>query len=476
MTEAESQAVIHPVILSGGLGKHLWPVSRAMYPKQFQRYGTDHTLLQETALRVNNASFAPPLIISNEDHRFIVAEQLNSIGINPAGIILEPESRNTAPAIIIAAIKQFEVAPSSLMLVMPSDHNIPDPQTFTKAIRAEAKTAQAGKIVCFSIKPTSPNSTYGYMKTINQKSINIESFIEKPDQETAKSLIDKGYQWNSGIYLLSPKTLLNEIINLAPDLHDQCKNAYENKVNDLDFIRLDTKAFTAIVPASFDKLIMENTTNAAMLPLNTGWQDVQTWESLLHSETGKKANDKDGNILDGDVIALDTSNSLIRSEGILTATIGIDNLAIIVNDDAILISDINRVNEVDKFIELIDDHGGEQHLHHRTVYRPWGSFTSILAAPGFQVKELTVKPGAILSLQKHFHRAEHWVVVEGTAEVTRDNDIFLLHENQSTYIPLGTIHRLCNPGKIPLRVIEVQSGSYLGEDDIVRIDDTYGRQ
>ncbi len=472
MNETTSQPVIVPVLLCGGSGKNLWPVSRAMYPKQFQRFNTTHTLLQEAALRVNKTAFHSPLVIGTEEHRFFIAEQLHVLEIQPADIILEPEGRDTAAAIITAGLWMHDNHPSGLMLIMPSDHKITDHQAFCEAVMSGVGLAQSGKLVCFSNEPTSPDPTMTYLKPAD---------VTKPaHQDEARILIDAGYLWNTGIYLVSEETLMDNVRLLAPDLLELCHQTYANKTSEHDFIRLDEQFFKPIARVSFEELILEHTANAAMLPVTSDWQDMRTWKSVFHGAVDQSLKDKNGNIIDGDVVVLDTKNSLIRSDGILTTTIGVNNLAIVINDDAVLISDIDKLNELGPLIEQVAEHGAEhgteQHLHHRTVYRPWGSFTSILSAPGFQVKKLFVKPGAILSLQKHAHRAEHWVVVEGTAEVTLDDAVFLLSENQSCFIPLGAVHRLHNPGKIPLLVIEVQCGAYLGEDDIVRIEDTYGRQ
>ncbi len=473
MSEAQE---IQPVILSGGVGKRLWPVSRSLYPKQFQQFGSTHSMLQDTALRVSQPPFRAPLVVCNEEHRFIVAEQLHASNVPPADIILEPESRNTAPAIAIAALWMLENTPDALMLVLPSDHAITEPTAFLGTIGDAAEHARNGRIVMFAIQPSAPYSEFGYMLGDDDVSQNdtahrLRHFIEKPSGDDAPRLIKEGYVWNSGIYLCTPQTMLDDLTQQSPSLVNDCHDALSQGERDLDFQRLSSAPFCALQSTSIDRLVMEHTTRAVMLPLDAGWQDIRTWASLWEGRT----HDENGNVIDGDVVTRDCQNSLIRSDGMVTAAIGIENMAVIVTEDAVLISDINRANDVEKLVDTFATHERTEHLYHPTIYRPWGSFHSILAAPRFQVKELMVKPGAKLSLQKHMHRAEHWIVVEGTAEVRRGEDEFLLHENQSTYIPLGTVHRLSNPGHIPLRVIEVQSGSYLGEDDIIRLEDTYGR-
>jgi mannose-1-phosphate guanylyltransferase / mannose-6-phosphate isomerase len=468
---------IYPVILSGGAGTRLWPLSRALYPKQFQRLIHHNTLLQATALRVSDSDFSAPVVVCNEDHRFIVAEQFQAIDQTPGDIILEPVSRNTAPAITIAALWVREHNPDGLVLVMPSDHIIGDTEQFRDQIKALSKDARDGHIVTFGRPATFADPELGYIKSNGDLSSDnalaaaVQSFIEKPDSDMAERLINDGYSWNSGISLFKPQVFLSAMGDFAPATLSLCEEAWANSTRDLDFVRLAEAPYEKIAPSSVDKTVMEQAQTTVLSPLATTWQDVRTWSAVWQCSD----KDADGNFVVGDAMTIDTRNCIVHSENHLTAVIGINDLSIVVSDDAVLVSGMGESGQVEEIVSRLAETGSTKHLHHPTIYRPWGSFRSILQAPGFQVKELAVKPGAQLSLQKHAHRAEHWIVVEGRAAIRRGDDDMLLNENESTYIPIGAVHRLANPGQIPLRVIEVQSGSYLGEDDIVRLDDSYGR-
>lgn len=478
---ANAAAKIRPVILSGGAGTRLWPASRAMYPKQFQRLTGARSLLQDTALRVHGNGFTAPIVVCNADHRFIVDEQLAEADVVPEEIILEPCGRNTAPAVTVAALWLADQSTRNdsdeLLLVLPSDHFIADTKAFRDAIDAGIPAAQAGHIVTFGIQPDAPNPEYGYITAgapcEQAMGCRItERFVEKPDESTAQSLIDKGdTYWNSGIFLAAPSVILDEIGALSPNVLAGCAAAFAEAERDLGYLRLAATAFGALPTEAIDRALMEKSERTVVVPMTVGWNDLASWQSLWKS--GNK--DANGNVLSGNVIATDTTNCIVRSNGYLTTTLGIDDAAVVVTDDAVLVASMDRIQDVPEIVDAVATKGGEQHLFHPTVYRPWGSFKTICAADRFQVKEIVVKPDQQLSLQKHFHRAEHWVVVQGTAKILNGDKELLLHENESTYIPLGTVHRLENPGKIPLKLIEVQSGSYLGEDDIVRLEDTYGR-
>jgi len=476
MTEKPS---IRPVVLSGGAGKRLWPVSRALYPKQFQRLGGEQTLLQETVSRVPSPTFLPPIIVCNEEHRFIVGEQLSECDASAREIILEPESRGTAPAIALAALWMERHDPDSVMLILPSDHAIDRADDFADTVLKAVDAAQKGAIATFGVSATSIQPEFGYIQpaatgsSLLNDGAPVSEFVENPNVNKAEDMLARGALWNSGIFLLSPQTGLRQFHQFAATMLDQCRTSFDQAERDLDFLRVNEEAFTPIPFLSFGSLIFEHTKEAVVFLLDDGWQDLRTWASFHNRATNP---DKDGNVNEGDVISVNCENTFVRSDGMLTATIGLRDVAVVATDDAILVSDITKTDAVETLVDMIAESGATHHLHHPTIYRPWGSFRTILEAPEFKVKELVVKPGARLSLQSHKHRAEHWVVVEGTADVHRDGDDMLLQENQSTYIPIGTRHRLANPGRIPLRVVEVQTGSYLGEDDIVRFEDTYGRQ
>jgi len=477
--------IIQPVILSGGSGSRLWPLSRSMYPKQLLPLVTENTMLQETALRLKELDLKvlDPIIVCNEEHRFFVAEQMRQLGIHNAKIILEPAGRNTAPALTLAALATQKKSNDAVMLVMPADHVIDDIETFHKAVKQAASLAKNNYLVTFGIEPNAPETGYGYIKTGNKVddfAYRIERFVEKPDLETAQSYLDSGgYLWNSGLFMMSADSWLYEIKSLNNDIYSASLNAYENAVVDNDFYRIDKDAFEASPSDSIDYAVMEKTAGegattkhkAAVIPLNAGWSDVGVWSTLW--EVGDK--DNLGNVIKGDVSLHDTENSLLYSNERYIAAVGLKDTIVVETADAILVAHKDNAQDVKNVVEELKKQNRDEYQNHRLVYRPWGSYESIDRGERYQAKRITVNPGAALSLQLHHHRAEHWIVVSGTAQVTRGDEVFLVSENESTYIPLGTKHRLENKGAIPLEMIEVQSGSYLGEDDIVRFDDIYGR-
>ena len=471
--------MIYPVILSGGSGTRLWPMSRSLYPKQLLALIGETSLLQQTVRRVaGQPGFAPPLIVANEEHRFIIAEQLREIGVEAAGLLLEPVGRNTAPAAAVAALRIAESAADGLVLIMPSDHAIADPKAFHQAIERAAGAAKAGRLVTFGITPDRAETGYGYIaggKPIEgcEGTLAVARFIEKPKAADAERYVAAGdYFWNSGIFLFPAAVYLAELERLRPDMLAACKEALAKAKSDADFIRLDKAAFEKCPGDSIDYAVMERTASAAVVPVSMGWSDLGSWDALW------EMSDKDaaGNALAGNVVAEDTKNCYLRSENGLVAAIGVEDLVVVATDDAVMVAPRNRTQEVKTLVGRLLQEGHDQADALPTVHRPWGTYRSIHNGQRVQVKHITVKPGAKLSLQMHHHRAEHWVVVQGTAKIVRGNEELVLTEDQSTYIPLGTAHRLENPGKIPLHVIEVQSGSYLGEDDIVRFEDHYGRE
>jgi mannose-1-phosphate guanylyltransferase/mannose-6-phosphate isomerase len=476
---ADSNAgTITPVILSGGSGTRLWPMSRALYPKQLLPLLSSHSLLQETVQRVADpARFAPPLIIANDEHRFIIAEQLRQIDVTPQSIILEPVGRNTAPAACIAALMLAASDPGALLLVMPSDHVIADPAAFHAAVARAAAAARAGALVTFGIAADRPETGYGYIRRGpalpgQDGCYAVAAFVEKPDRARAQAYVASGdYAWNSGIFLFPAGLYVDELTRQHPELVASCRAALDKAQRDLTFLRLDKPSFAALRGESIDYAVMEHTKRAAVVPVAMGWNDIGSWDALW------SIGDKDGagNVILGDVIAEETKNSYLRSDERLIATLGVEDLIVVATDDVVLVARRDRAQDIKLLVARLERAGRSELGTHLTVHRPWGTYRSIHEGDRVQVKHIMVKPGAQLSLQMHHHRAEHWVVVSGTAKVVRGEDEIMLHEDQSTYIPLGTKHRLENPGKIPLHLIEVQSGSYLGEDDIVRFQDTYGR-
>ncbi|VEF37136.1 mannose-1-phosphate guanylyltransferase [Stenotrophomonas maltophilia] len=465
-------STIQPVILSGGSGTRLWPLSREAYPKQFLPLASEQTMLQATWKRVAPIAARGPLVIANEEHRFVAAEQLQQVGAEPAAIILEPVGRNTAPAIAVAALEATRDGGDALLLVLPSDHVINNETAFRSAIQAAAAAAEAGKLVTFGIVPTGPETGYGYIKAADGQGLRaVERFVEKPDLGTATRYVSSGqYYWNSGMFLFKASRYLQELERFQPAMLAGSRQAWQQARRDADFTRLDKEAFTAVPSDSIDYAVMEKTADAVVIPLDAGWNDVGSWTALRDVSQ----QDGDGNAHQGDVIAIDCRNTYAYAQR-LVALVGLDDVVVVETDDAVLVGKADRMQEVKTVVAQLKAEGRSEATWHRKVYRPWGAYDSIDNGERFQVKRITVKPGGTLSLQMHHHRAEHWIVVSGTAEVTRGDEVILLSENQSTYIPLGVTHRLRNPGKLPLELIEVQSGSYLGEDDIVRFEDTYGR-
>ena len=464
--------MLTPVILSGGSGTRLWPLSRELYPKQLLRLLGKNTMLQDTAHRLAGLSAGPPIIVCNESHRFLVAEQLRQIGIKPRSIILEPAGRNTAPAIGLAA---HAASADDLLLVLPADHVIRDTDAFCKAITAALPAAQAGRLVTFGIVPNAAETGYGYIRrgAAEQGGYRIAQFVEKPDSARAGEFLASGeYYWNSGMFLFRADRYLEELARYAGDIASVVKQVMAQTTADLDFIRVDKAKFEASRSDSIDYAVMEKTADAIVVPLDAGWSDVGSWDALH----GASPADQSGNVLHGDVVVADTEGSYLFAESRLVAAVGLKDHVVVETKDAVLVAPRDRVQDVKKLVSRIKADGRTEHLLHREVYRPWGSYDSIDFGDRFQVKRLSVKPGAELSLQLHHHRAEHWIVVAGTARITCGEKVFLLHENESTFIPLGVKHRIENPGMIPLHIIEVQSGTYLGEDDIVRFEDRYGRE
>ena len=472
--------MIIPVILSGGSGTRLWPLSRAQYPKQLLALAGERTMLQETVVRVERvADTGPVYCVCNEDHRFMVAEQLQQVTDDLGDIILEPVGRNTAPAAAVAALRVQEKFPDAIMLLLPADHVIQDTNAFVKAVGLGRKASEEGALVTFGVVPDAPETGYGYIRAAmseqNEEDASlhpVEEFVEKPDRETAEKYLKSGeYFWNSGMFLFKASTYLEELELYNPEILAVCKASLGKAADDLDFLRLDEESFSACPPDSIDYAVMEKTMHAAVVPLDAGWSDVGAWSALW----GVKERDSSGNVAKDDVLLHDVQNSLIQASSRMVAAIGIDDHVIVETPDAVLVSSKDRVQDVKAIVERLKSEGRDEVITHVRVNRPWGSFETVDRSERFLVKRIIVKPGSALSLQKHYHRAEHWIVVKGTARITVGDEEVILLEDQSTYIPLGTKHRLENPGKIPLELIEVQTGSYLGEDDIERFDDNYGR-
>jgi mannose-1-phosphate guanylyltransferase / mannose-6-phosphate isomerase len=466
-----------PLILSGGSGTRLWPVSRRNLPKQFLSLSGEGTLFQQTVARTQKLpDVRAPIVVASEDHRFLAADQLLESGVTGASIVLEPMARNTAPAIALGALKAMEQDADALLLVLPADHLIGDTESFTDAVKQALPAAKEGWLVTFGIHPDRPETGFGYIRraeSIGDNAYRVGKFVEKPDLPTAESYLkDGGYDWNSGMFMFKASRYLEELGAHAPAMLAAVREAYATGRKDLDFVRVDSDAFAKVPDNSIDYAVMEKTSHAAVIPVNCAWSDIGSWSALWLSGE----HDAQGNQREGDTMAIDTRNSLLRShDRHMIATVGVEDLVIVSTPDATLVAHRSAAQDVKKVVDQLKASGRTEHSFHRVVHRPWGSYDSLEAGGRFQVKRIVVKPGASLSLQKHHHRAEHWIVVSGTAEVTCDDKVFLLGENQSTYIPLGSVHRLRNPGKMPLELIEVQSGSYLGEDDIVRFDDVYGR-
>lgn len=473
--------MITPVILSGGAGTRLWPLSRELYPKQLLPLTGARTMLQQTLLRLDGLSAAAPVVVCNEAHRFLVAEQLRQLKIEPRATVLEPFGRNTAPAIALAAHASLKGlaaqanAVDPVLLVLPADHVIRDIVAFHQAVRAALAAAEAGKLATFGIVASAPESGYGYIQrgAPSGAAFRIERFIEKPNIERAREFVASGnYYWNSGMFLFRARRYLTELERFAPEMARICEQAFRGAKADLDFTRIDAALFESCPADSIDYAVMEKTADAVVVPLAAGWSDVGSWSSL-HAASDADAH---GNVTHGDVITEDTQGSYLYSESRLVAAVGLKDHVVVETKDAVLVAPKARVQDVKKLVARLKESGRYEHSLHREVFRPWGSYDSLEHGPRFQVKRLKIKPGATLSLQLHHHRAEHWIVVAGTARITRGEEEFLLEENQSTYIPVGVKHRIENPGLIALEIIEVQSGSYLGEDDIVRFEDRYGRK
>lgn len=468
--------MIIPIILAGGSGTRLWPLSRTHYPKQLLKLFGEVTMLQQTLLRLRGLpDLAAPIVVCNEEHRFMVAEQLHEIGEKNASILLEPVARNTAPALAIAAIHAATLEQDPVLLVLSADHMIRDVPVFQQAVKSAVVAAEKNHLATFGVQPTRPETGYGYIKTIKGSSNNfsaVEKFVEKPNLQTAETYLAEGcYFWNSGMFVFKTSVFLNELTKQSPELVSAVTVAKEKSKQDLDFIRIDKESFSQAPNISIDYALMEKSQNVVCVPLDAGWSDVGDWKSF------SDLNDKDasGNSFIGDSIDVGSTNTLVFSRDKLVATLGVDNLMIINTPDAVLVADKNQAQQVKSIITQIEKQKRKEHLQHREIYRPWGCYDAIDDGDRYQVNLIRVKPGGSLSLQIHHHRAEHWIVVKGTALVKKGDEEYLLSENESTYIPVGVAHRLSNPGKITLEIVEVQSGSYLQDDDVVRIQDSYGR-
>lgn len=468
--------MILPVILSGGSGTRLWPLSRELYPKQLLPLTGDRTMLQETALRLKGLDAVAPMIVCNEEHRFMVAEQMRQINVEPSGILLEPIGRNTAPAVALAALHALSTGEDPLLLVLPADHVVQNVDHFQASVRVGAALAVDGHLITFGVVPDKPETGYGYIKVgkgLAEGVFAVDQFVEKPDQSTAEKYIeDGGFCWNSGMFLFKASSFIEELDRHNPVMMAACHQTMAGKENDLDFTRFDEEAFRACPADSIDYAVMEKTDLAAIVPLDAGWSDVGSWSSLADVIQS----DNNGNVLQGDVLTVDCKQNLIHASSRLVAAIGLEDCCIVETKDAVLVSPKNRDQDVKKIVEQLKLQERDESVLHRRVNRPWGAYESVDQGPTFQVKRLTIHPGGRLSLQKHQRRAEHWVVVSGVASITKGVKTFELKANESAYIPPNTLHRLENTQDVHLEIIEVQSGDYLGEDDIIRVDDIYGRK
>jgi mannose-1-phosphate guanylyltransferase/mannose-6-phosphate isomerase len=470
---AEPKAVL-PVVLAGGSGTRLWPLSRELYPKQFLKLAGEHSLLQSTLTRLVGIDHLPPYLVCNDEHRFLAAEQCRAIGVRWGAILLEPKGRSTAPAIALAALQAVRSDADPTLLVLPADHVIADTAAFTRAVAQGAALVADGGLLTFAVVPDRAETGYGYIRSgaaVDGGGFRVAEFVEKPNAETAARYLASGdYAWNSGMFMFKARSFLAELERFRPDILTAVQGAFESMQGDLDFLRPGPEFATS--PAeSIDYAVMERTDRALVLPIDVGWSDVGSFEALL----AVTERDAHGNSHRGDVIDIDSRDSLVIAQSRLVATLGLEGVVVIETADAVLVAANDRTQDVKRIVDTIKASGRSEHQLHRRVYRPWGSYETIAAAERYQVKLITVNPGAALSLQMHHHRSEHWIVVRGTARVVCGDSDSVLHENESTYIPIGTRHRLANPGKIPLKLIEVQAGSYLGEDDIVRFEDAYGR-
>ena len=463
-----------PVVLAGGTGSRLWPKSRAALPKQFLSLTSNSTMLQDTVTRLKGTNAEPPVFICNDAHRFLVAEQLRKKNIEHDGILLEPVGRNTAPAIALAALHATKTGNDPVLLVLAADHLIKDQEAFHSAIAKAEALANEGKLVTFGIVPDKPHTGYGYIKAGKVLNVGFEvaDFVEKPQPETAKQYVESGdFFWNSGMFMFKASRYIEELGKYNPEMLEVCRRAIETEAPDLDFIRVDSEIFSTCPDDSIDYAVMEKTDSAAMVPLDAGWSDVGSWTSLW--ETADK--DEDGNVCVGDTILEKTRNSYVNAEQRLVSVIGLEDVIVVETKDAVMVAHKDDAQSIKNVVNKLKAEKRPEFEFHREVFRPWGSYDSIDNGARFQVKRITVKPGEKLSVQMHHHRAEHWIVVSGSANVTIDDNTKLVTENESVYIPIGAVHALENPGKIPLELIEVQSGAYLGEDDIVRFSDRYGR-
>lgn len=462
--------IILPVVMAGGTGSRLWPLSRSLYPKQFLSLTSTSSMLQETIMRLDGLSHENPLIICNEEHRFIVAEQLRQLSLQHSGIILEPVGRNTAPAIALAAIHAIQHQNDPILLVLAADHVIQDNVAFLTAIQNALDLAESGKLVTFGIVPNKPETGYGYIKQGERISVNafeVSKFVEKPDLETAQKYLDEGtYYWNSGMFIFKASRYIDELKLYRPDILDACISALENTSLDLDFTRLNIDAFTQCADESIDYAVMEKTSDAVVVPLDANWSDVGSWSALWEVDT----KDNNENVIHGDVIAIDTQRSYLYSQHRLISAVGLDNVIVVETKDAILVSHKDKVQSVKDVVNTLKSLSRNEYLQHRELYRPWGTSDAVSEGSRYHVRKVTVKPGERTATQIHYHRAEHWIVVTGTAKVYCNESVHLLTENESTYIPVGIPHYLENPGKIPLEIIEVRTGAYLKDDDVVRLE------
>ncbi len=473
----KSSSAVAPVILAGGSGTRLWPLSRTDYPKQFLALGSESSLLQQTVARFEDADVAAPIIVCSEKHRFLTAEQLQAMDVQNAAIMLEPCARNTAPAIAIAAWHLIQQNPDAVMVVLPADHLIADNEAFLAAVSSAVALALDDKLVTLGIEPRGPETGYGYIESGATTggvtgAREVVKFIEKPDVQTAEALIASGNcYWNAGIFVFKASVFLDTLLGLQPDMHEFTRQAVDKASTDLDFLRIEETSFAQCVNLSVDYAVMEHASNVVVLPFDSDWSDIGSWDAVHKASV----RDENGNSGTGDVLHHDAQDTYLHSSSRLVVALGTNNVSVIETSDAVLVIDNTNAQSIKEAIAILSKQKRTELSEHTTCYRPWGHYESLKLHPRFQVKRISVKPGAKLSLQKHFHRSEHWVVVKGTAIVTNGEEEILLTENESTYIPLGTMHRLFNPGSIPLELIEVQSGSYLGEDDIVRVGDEYGR-